>query len=127
MLLGITYEEVERAFGGNLDMSKDRKEEEGRLARAFGMLLQSHNRGALHLEDIPPITEGRRYWVSVRIDDFSNPLSTEMTHSIVIDEFGKVFDPNPEYREFKSLAAWKAAMTLPHKIGFATEIFDYCL
>jgi hypothetical protein len=127
MLLGITYEEVQRAFGGNLDTSKDRKEEEERLARAFEMLLQSHNRGALYLEDIPPITEGRRYWVAVRIDDINNPLSEEMTHSIAIDEFGRVFDPNPEYGEFVSLAAWNAAMILPHKIEFATEIFEYCL
>jgi len=39
-----------------------------------------------------------------------------MSHSIVVDEFGKVFDPTPEYGEFKSLKDWRAAMTLPHEL-----------
>jgi hypothetical protein len=127
MLLGITYEEVQRVFGGNLDISKDINEELGRIERGFKALLQSHNCGELPLKVTPPIREGRRYWVGIRIDDISNPLPTEMTHSIAIDEFGRVFDPNPEYGEFNSFDTWSAAMTLPHKIESATEIFEYCL
>ena len=93
---------------------------------AFDALIQRHHRGVLHLSALPPITEGRRYWVAVRINDPSNSLSETMTHSIV-DEAGKVFDPNPEYGEFKSLTAWHAAMTLQHELEFAAEMFEYSL
>jgi hypothetical protein len=127
MLLGIKYEEVEMAFGGNIDPSKDRVEESQRLYNAFELLIQRNNRGVLHVQDVPPIVEGRRYWVGVRIDDPTNPLSQSMTHSIVIDEAGTVFDPNPEYGEFKSLKDWRTAMTLPHELSFASEMFEFSL
>ena len=48
MLLGINYEDVEGAFGGNLDPSKDRAEESCRLQNGFETLLQQHHRSALH-------------------------------------------------------------------------------
>ena len=127
MLLGIKYEDVEIAFGGNIDPSKDRAEETERLHNAFVTLTEQHHRGVLHILAMPPIKEGRRYWVGVRIDDPSNPLSQIMSHSIVVDETGRVFDPNPEYGEFPSLKEWSTAMTLPHKLAFAVEMFEYSL
>ena len=82
MLLGIKYEDVEKAFGGNIDPSKDRAEETQRVYNAFEMLIQQYHRGVLHVSDMPPIKEGRRYWVAIRIDDPTNPVSQVMTHSI---------------------------------------------
>ncbi len=127
MLLGTAYEDVEHAFGGNLDPSKEQAEETSRLHGAFTLLLEKHKRGMIQLAAVPPITEGRRYWVGVRINDPTNELSERMTHSIVVDEFGRVFDPNPQYGTFSSLREWQAAMTLPHQIEHATEIFEYTL
>lgn len=127
MLLGIKYEDVEKPFGGNIDPSKDRAEETQRLWNAFEMLIQQYHRGVLHVSAVPPIKVGRRYWVAVRIYDPANPLSEIMTHSIVVDETGRVFDPNPQYGEFKSLADWHAAMTLAHEVDFASEMFEYSL
>lgn len=127
MLLGIKYEDVEKAFGGNIDPSKDRAEETQRMSNAFETLIQQYRRGVLHVSGIQPIRSGRRYWVAIRINDPTNPLSGSMTHSIVVDENGRVFDPNPQYGEFKSLADWHAAMTLPHEVAFASEMFEYSL
>lgn len=127
MPLGIKYEDVEHAFGGNVDPTKGQEEESQRLHQAFFMLLEKHHRGVVQLAAMPTIVEGRRYWVGVRIDDPSNPLSLRMGHSIVVDEIGRVFDPNPQYGECKSLKEWQAAMTLPHELDYATEVFEYTL
>jgi hypothetical protein len=127
MLLGISYEEVETAFGGNIDPSKNKQEESQRLYWAYEKLIQKHNRGALNHLDAPELKEGRRYWVSTSIDDPANPLSKEMSHTILVDESGKVFDPNPQYGVFKSYAEWSAAMTLPHEIDFVQELYEYSL
>jgi hypothetical protein len=127
MLLGLKYEEVVAAFGGNIDPSKDHREEGQRLYWAFERLLLKLQRGALNHLDMPPLKQGRRYWITVRIDDPTQPLSKEMTHSIVVDEAGKVFDPNPQYGQFKSIAEWQAAMSLPHQLESASEIFEYSL
>jgi hypothetical protein len=127
MLLNITYEDVVAAFGGNIDPSKGKAEECQRIYWAFETLIQKHHHGALHYLELPAIGAGRRYWISVHIDDPTNPLSNEMSHSIVVDEAGRVFDPNPRYGKFKSLAEWQAAMSLPHKIEFAAEIYEYTL
>jgi hypothetical protein len=127
MTLGIDYEEVERTFGGNLDPDADRNEESMRLQNAQALLFERHNRGQLHLSSLPPLREGRRYWVGVRIHDPSNPHSNTMTHSIVLDEFGRVFDPNPEYGFFPSLPKWRQAMSLEHELEFAVEVFEYSL
>jgi hypothetical protein len=124
MLLGIKYEDVEQAFGGNIDPSTGKEEESRRLAWAFETLIQKHNRCALHLIDMPPLKKGRRYWITVHIEDPTNKLSEIMGHSIVIDEAGRVFDPNPQYGEFDSLAEWQVAMSLPHQLESATEIFE---
>jgi hypothetical protein len=127
MLLGIEYDEVKEAFGQNIDPDADPLEESNRLQNASAMLFEKHHCGQLHLSFLPPITEGRRYWVAVRIDDPSNPHSATMTHSIVINEVGRVFDPNPEYGEFESYEKWSAAMTLPHQLEFAVEVYEYSL
>lgn len=127
MLLGIKYEEVEAAFGGNIDPSKGKGDESQRLYWAFERLIQKHHRGALNYLEMPPLREGRRYWISVHIEDPTNPLSKDMSHSIVVDEAGKVFDPNPQYGQFQSLKEWRAAMSLPHELQFAAEIFEYSL
>jgi hypothetical protein len=127
MLLGIEYEEVEQAFGGNLDPTKGQEEEITRLHQAFFMLLEKHRCSVIQLASMPFIAEGRRYWVGVKIHDPSNALSQRMGHSIVIDESGKVFDPNPQYGVFLSLKQWQAAMTLPHELEHATEVFEYVL
>ncbi len=129
MLFGVEYEEVERAFGGNLDPSKGsdeslRKEESARLWRGFFALLEKYHRGLVEFAQMP-IVEGRRYYVEARIHDPSNPVSEAMGHSIAVDEFGKVFDPNPEYGEFKSLKEWRAAMSFPYELRCAKEIFEY--
>ena len=50
-----------------------------------------------------------------------------MAHSIVVDEQGRVFDPNPQYGKFESLKDWSAAMSLPHKIEYVTGLFNYSL
>lgn len=97
MLLGLEYGDVVQAFGGNIDPSKDHKEEGQRLYWAFERLILKHRFGALNHLDMPPLKNGRRYWISVSIDDPTQPLSKEMTHSIAIDEAGRVFDPNPQY------------------------------
>jgi hypothetical protein len=130
MLLSITYEDVKSAFGGNIDPSKGKDEasrfqESARLREAFLTLLGEHNCGILQLVIMPPIIRGRRYWVSVHIDDPSTALTQTMSHSIVVDESGKVFDPNPQYGEFRSLDEWQAAITWPHQIEHATEIFEF--
>jgi hypothetical protein len=125
MLLGIKYEDVEKAFEGNLDPTKDHDSEALRMYVAFRALLEQHRRAILELFAIPPIAEGRRYRIAMRIADPSNPLSRTMTHSIVMDETGKVFDPNPEYGEFKSFEDWDAAMSLPHELDSVTEMFEY--
>ncbi len=132
MLLGLEYEEVEQAFGGNLDPSKvndesSLKKESARLWRGVFELLEKHHRGMVEFSEMPAIAEGRRYWVEVQIHDPSNPLSETVGHSIAIDEFGKVFDPNREYGEFKSLKEWKAAVSLPYELRRAKEIFEYSL
>jgi hypothetical protein len=61
----------------------------------------------------------------VSIDDPTNPLSKEMSHTIMMGESGKVFDPNPQYGVFESFAEWSAAMTLPHEIEFVQELYEY--
>jgi hypothetical protein len=128
MLLGIDYEDVVHAFGGNIDPTKGMREESQRIYWAYERIIQKHNRGALNYMDIPTqLEEGRRYWVSVSIDDPTNPLSKEMTHSIVVDEQGRVLDPNSQYGEFRSYLEWSAAMTLRHKIDFVQEIYEYSL
>jgi hypothetical protein len=128
MLFGISYEEVENAFGGNIDPAKGKNEESQRLQQAFFELLEKHRCSVIQLANAKPtVVEGRRYWVGVRIDDPSNPLSQSMGHSIVVDEFGRVFDPNPQYGEFKSVKEWQAAMTLTHEMVHATEVFEYTL
>jgi hypothetical protein len=127
MLLGITYEEVERAFGGNIDPTRESGSEENRLYRAFRVLLERHRFGIIETEEFPPITEGRRYWLGVQIREPGNALSDIMSHSIVLNEFGRVFDPNPQYGEFNSLSNWKAAVPHPHQVLFATEVFEYTL
>src|ERR1019366_2180773 len=66
MLLGIEYEDVERAFGGNIDPSKNLAEESRRLWSGFQLLIERHHRGVLSLSAMAPITEGRRYWLTVR-------------------------------------------------------------
>jgi hypothetical protein len=96
-----------------------------RLYNGFEMLLLKMQRGALNHLELPPLKDGRRYWVRILIDDPTNPLSKEMGHGIVLDEMGRVFDPNPQYGEFKSLAVWRAAMSLPHVLESASEIFGY--
>jgi len=125
MLLGISYEDVEAAFGGNIDPSKDHWAEGQRLYNGFEKLLLKLQRGALNHLEMPPLKDGRRYWIRILIDDPTNPLSKEMGHGIVVDEMGRVFDPNPQYGEFKSLAAWQAAVSLPHVLESASEIFGY--
>jgi hypothetical protein len=125
MLLDIGYEEVEKAFGGNFDPTKDIKEESRRVHLGLRMLLMKYHRGAIEFDEMPQITEGRRYWVQVQIHDSSNPLSETVSHSIVVDEFGKAFDPNPQYGEFSSLKEWRAALTLSHALKYATEIFEF--
>jgi hypothetical protein len=127
MLLGMKYEDVVAAFGGNIDPTKDHQAEGQRLYWAFERLLLKCQLGAINHLDMPPLKDGRRYWITVRIDDPTNPLSKEMSHSIVVDEAGKVFDPNPQYGPFKSLAEWRAAMSLPHTLESASEIFEYSL
>jgi hypothetical protein len=127
MLLGIRYEDVENAFGGNIDPSKDRAEESQRLYTAFRTLIERHHRAILEISAMIPIMEGPRYWVTVRINDPTNPLSQIMTHSIVVDEIGRVFDPNPQYGQFQSLTDWHNAMSLPHELESATEMFEYSL
>jgi hypothetical protein len=127
MLLGIEYEEVVMAFGGNIDPSKGKSEESQRIYWAFETLVQKYHHGALNYLDLPQMRAGRRYWVSVRIDDPTNPLSNEMSHSIVVDEAGRVFDPNPQYGKFESIVEWQAAMSLPHKIESVSEIYKYSL
>jgi hypothetical protein len=89
------------------------------------MLLMKYRRGAIEFDEMPQITEGRRYWVQVQIHDSRNPLSETVSHSVVVDEFGKTFDPNPQYGEFHSLKEWKAALTLSHTLKYATEIFEF--
>jgi hypothetical protein len=44
MLLGIEYEEVEEAFGGNIDPAKGKEEESARLYSGFRMLMMKHRR-----------------------------------------------------------------------------------
>jgi len=61
MLLGIKYEEVEVAFGGNIDSSKGKADESQRLYWAFERLIQKHHRGALNYLEMPLLREGRRY------------------------------------------------------------------
>lgn len=125
MLLGLKYEEVEQTFGGSLDPTKVPDEEAARLQRACYVLCEKYKRGLLHLSFVPHITEGRRYWVAVQINDPSNSFPQSLSHSIVVDEFGRVFDPNPQYGKLKSLKDWQVAMTLPHQLHHATEVFEY--
>ncbi len=127
MLLGIKYEDVDQAFGGSPDPAKDRKAETRRQNQALRMLLEKHGRGAIQLSAVPPIVEGRRYYVGVHIHDPGNPPSQTITHTVVVDEFGKVFDPNPQYGTFPSLKQWQAAITHPHELEHATEVFEYVL
>src|SRR5438309_10220787 len=68
MLLGISYEEVETAFGGNIDPSKDHAEESRRVYWAFHRLIERYKRGILQIEAVPSMVEGRRYWVGVRVN-----------------------------------------------------------
>ena len=127
MLLGLPYEHVERAFGGNIDPSRDQEQETQRIRNGMEMLIHAHNRAFLLRPESSPITVGRRYWVNVRIHERDNALSEVMGHSIVVDEYGKVFDPNPEYGEFPSLEAWSAAVPWTHEIEYQNEMFEYSL
>ena len=90
MLLGITYEDVKSAFGGNIDPSKGQDEasrfqESARLQEAFLTLLGEHNCGILQLVIMPPIIRGRRYWVSVHIDDASRCAAYSCTIKLAYD------------------------------------------
>lgn len=127
MLIGVKYEEVEKAFGGNIDPSKDKIEEAIRIFRAIQLLFRRHGCAMLELEETPLLRRGRRYWVGVHIDDPTNSLSKDMSHSIAVDEDGRVFDPNPQYGSFDSFQDWSAAMSLPHEIQHATEVFEFLL
>jgi len=126
MLIGISYEEVEQAFGGNFDPAKGPEEEGIRLSQASPLLFEKYQFGWIERCEMPDIVNGRRYWVGVHITDVSNPLTESVAHSIVIDESGNVFDPNPQYGKFKSLARWRDAMTLPHQLGRVHTTLNLC-
>jgi hypothetical protein len=58
-------------------------------------------------------------------------LRNSFSQTSGVNDLGKVgarvFDPNPQYGEFKSLKDYRAAMTLPHELDHATEVFEYTL
>src|ERR1700730_6688581 len=127
MVFNLTYEEAHDGLGGNLNPSRAEHEESTRMMNAFYILGERCGCGVLHHAQVISTVEGRRYWVGVKIDDPSNVLSQRLGHSIVVDEAGRVLDPNPQYGTFNSLAEWSAAMTLPHQISFVTEVFEFTL
>jgi hypothetical protein len=127
MALSITYEQACDGLGGNLNPNSLEREETKRRGIALCRLMEQNRCGVLHLVDVTQTVLGRRYWVGMYIDDPINPLSLKITHSIVVDEAGRTFDPNPQYGVFESLSDWSAAMTLTHRLSFVSEFFDFTL
>ena len=127
MAFNITYEQARDGLGGNLDPAKPEPEESRRIQNAFYLLMEQCRCGVLHHLRPVPFVVGRRYWVGIKINDATNPLSVRLTHSIVVDEAGHVLDPNPDYGIFKSFPEWSPAMTLRHEEAFVSEIFEFTL
>ena len=127
MALNIAYEQARDGLGGNLNPDSLEGEEKKKRYIALCSLMEQYRCGSLHLVDLVQPVLGRRYWVEVQIDDPGNPLSQRISHSVVIDEAGRVLDPNPQHGVFKSLSDWSAAITLTHRIIFMSEFFDFTL
>lgn len=127
MAFNITYEQARDGLGGNLNPNLPKDEETARIQNGFYALMEQCGCSVLHhINPVEPVL-GRRYWVSVQIDDPSNALTQIMGHSIVIDEAGRVLDPNPQYGVSRSYSDWSAAMTLSHSIAFVSEFFEFTL
>lgn len=105
MAAGVSYEVAEEYFGSGAEYSDDVLSENDdpklRWLANFqrfllqGALFTEHGRYPLFLPDINPILKlGRRYLLSCKSYDPQRPC---MAHSFVVDETGKVFDPDPTY------------------------------
>jgi len=125
MVFNVTYERARDGLGGGLDPSRPEDEESRRIMIGFYSLMEQCRCGVLQHAQPVPFVEGRRYWVGIKINDPTNPLSERLTHSIVVDEAGRVLDPNPDYGIFRSLPEWSAAMTLQNGVAFVSEIFEF--
>jgi hypothetical protein len=104
MAVGVTYEEAEEYFGPGEEYSSrllDSDDPHQRFAMNWmNMLSQtafftSQGYYPLFLCEINPKVElGRRYLLASRADDPQHP---SMAHTFVVDESGKLFDPDPQF------------------------------
>jgi hypothetical protein len=104
MVAGVAYEVVEQYFGPGADYSQEILESEDpevrRAANLFRFSSQldffiDHGCYPVFLPQVdPPLKPGRRYMLGCKSCD---PQRSWMAHAIVVDETGKVFDPDPKF------------------------------
>jgi hypothetical protein len=124
MAAGTSYETAEESFGSGADYSaavlgeKDEADDR-RIARMFLFLQQfaffaDHGYYPLLIPEVNPVLKhGRRYLLSAKSYD---PQRSWMAHTIVVDEAGRVLDPDPKYdpnsqnyaiENYSDLAGWE--------------------
>jgi hypothetical protein len=105
MVLGLPYETVEEYFGPGDEYSADLlNESDDRDVRRMGNLAKflvqvtfftDHGCYPIFMPEVnPTLVTGRRYLLSGKSYD---PKRSYMAHTFVVDEYGKVFDPDPNY------------------------------
>jgi hypothetical protein len=107
MAAGVPYEEAESAFGTGADYSaallaeKDDDDADIRRVTRMFMFLKLYaffadlGYYALLMPEVNPVLKGgSRYLLSAKSYDPQRPW---MAHSIVVNEAGRVFDPDPKY------------------------------
>jgi hypothetical protein len=123
MAIGVSYEESERVFGPGEDYSALLAEKcdsaAVRIARMHILferyvLFSEYGFYALTIPTVNPVLrQGRRYLLSAAAPEPERPW---MAHAIVVDESGKVFDPDPQYdpsnpkysiENYKDLLGWE--------------------
>ena|ERR1017187_10364006 len=111
MVANVAYKEAEKAFGpgadysatvmkGDYSASLSSGDETRRIIKMALFVQQfaffsDHDCYALLIPELnPKLKRGRRYLLSTSSCD---PRDPHMAHTIVVDEAGKVFDPEPQY------------------------------
>jgi hypothetical protein len=104
MAAGVPYEKAEEYFGSGEEYSHNtldnndaevRRDGNGELIGTAYRFFAKQGKFLWFVPAINPVLKaGRRYLLSTKSYD---PLRPWMAHSVVLDETGKVFDPDPKY------------------------------
>jgi hypothetical protein len=107
MAAGASYEDAEEFFGSGAEYSDNTlfdgdTPEKRRVANAIrvfylGGFFTSHGCYPLYIPEMNPVLKPKRRYLLSSKSPGHDPQRSWMSHSIVLDESGKVFDPDPKY------------------------------